>query len=262
MKRWLFSLLIILIAGFWGLPVFPEERAETLANYVDQVTGMEFVFVKGGCFRMGDVFGDGEEDERPVHEVCVSDFYMGKYEVTQAQWEKVMNENPSSDKTCGPNCPVESISYISAQKYIKRLNSLSGKEYRLPTEAEWEYAARSGGKEEKWSGTNDDATLKDYAWYNENAETRLHKVGLKKPNGLGIHDMSGNVIEWCLDGYQKDFYKKSPKKDPVATSLDNRYVLRGGSISDKNEVRTTKRFSDPADTVDGTYGFRLVLPVK
>jgi formylglycine-generating enzyme required for sulfatase activity len=112
---------------------------------------MPFVFVKGGCYQMGDTFGDGKSDEKPVHDVCVSDFYMGKYEVTQGQWKRIMGNNPSSFSGCGDNCPVENVSWKDVQDFISRLNRQSGKRYRLPTEAEWEYAARSGGKREKWA---------------------------------------------------------------------------------------------------------------
>lgn len=260
MKKIFLGLWIVLFTVSLGISTSAEE---VTANYVDPVTGMEFVFVYGGCFRMGDVFGSGEDDEKPVHEVCVSDFFIGKYEVTQAQWEQIMGNNPSSNKGCGKDCPVESVSYNMVQEYIKKLNSMTGKRYRLPTEAEWEYVARSGGRDEKWAGTNVEEEVKEYAWYSENAETVIHKVGLKKPNGLGIYDMSGNVIEWCLDGYQNDFYKHSQQKNPLAFSSNKKYVLRGGCYYDyKNDIRTMKRFSDYADVVDNGFGFRLVLPAK
>ncbi|TAN44631.1 MAG: formylglycine-generating enzyme family protein, partial [Nitrospirae bacterium] len=128
----------------------------------DAATGIEMVLVKGGCYQMGDTFGDGDSDEKPVHEVCVDDFYIGKFEVTQGQWQAVMGNNPSSFKNCGDNCPVESVSWNDVQEFISRLNkkvplSKGGTRglYRLPTEAEWEYAARSGGKREKYAGGDD-----------------------------------------------------------------------------------------------------------
>lgn len=126
------------------------------AAYKDSVTGIELVFVDGGCYLMGDTFGDGGANEKPVHEVCVDDFYIGKYEVTQGQWQAVMGSNPSFFKGCGTNCPVEQVSWDDAQEFISKLNSRSeSNKYRLPTEAEWEYAARSRGKSEKYSGSND-----------------------------------------------------------------------------------------------------------
>jgi formylglycine-generating enzyme required for sulfatase activity len=163
----------------------------------DPTTGMEFVAVPGGCFQMGDTFGDRESDEKPVHQVCVSDFSIGKYEVTQGQWKAVMDSNPSRFSSCGDNCPVESVSWDDAQQFIRRLNKQSSTSYRLPTEAEWEYAARSGGKREKYSGGND---VDAVAWYYGNS-AKTHSVGQKQPNGLGIFDMSGNVWEWCSDWF-------------------------------------------------------------
>lgn len=140
----------------------------------DPTTGMEFVYVDGGCYQMGDTFGDGESNEKPVHEVCVDDFYIGKYEVTQGQWKAIMRDNPLGDNPskfdeCGDNCPVESVSWNDAQAFINKLNNKTGKNYRLPTEAEWEYAAKSGGKSEKYSGGND---VDSVAWYKDNSEKK------------------------------------------------------------------------------------------
>src|SRR5579864_1868859 len=120
---------------------------------------MEMVLVKGGCFRMGDTFGDGADNERPVHEVCVKDFYLGKYPVTQLQWAGLMGLNPSKEPDCGMTCPVENVSWNDAQEFIAKMSRREGKPYRLPTEAEWEYAARSGGRNEKWAGTSDESAL-------------------------------------------------------------------------------------------------------
>lgn len=228
----------------------------------DHITGMEFIFVKGDCYKMGDIFGDGEPDENPVHEVCVSDFYLGKYEATQRQWEKVMNNNPSANINCGPDCPVENVSWNDINEYVKKLNIESGKRYRLPTEAEWEYAARSGGKEEKWAGNSDELKLGEFAWYNENSETVTHRVGTRKANNIGLHDMSGNVSEWCRDRYGEDYYKKSPKNNPLGPDAGDMRVLRGGSLEDNHSLRTTKRFNDAPGVTDGGYGFRLLLPAQ
>lgn len=230
----------------------------------DQLTGMEFVFIKGGCFEMGDTFGDGTEVEKPVHEVCVDDFYLGKYEVTQGQWEKVMGNNPSGFK--GMNNPVEQVSWNDVQQFIERLNSQSTRKYRLPTEAEWEYAARSGGKREKYSGTSQEADLGQYAWYlyRGNVELGTHPVGEKKPNGLGLHDMTGNVLEWCADWFDENYYKNSPRDNPRGPGGGESRVLRGGSwIHGPFGARATGRTKlDPAIGKINNCGFRLGSPAR
>jgi len=227
-----------------------------LASTVDETTGMQLVFVKGGCFQMGDNFGDGDGDEKPVHDVCVSNFYIGKYEVTQGQWEKVMGSNPSHFKNCGENCPVENVSWNDTQDFIRKLNSQSGKNYRLPTEAEWEYAARSGGRKEKYSGT--DSSLDDYAWYSSNSGSKTHTVGQMKPNGLGIYDMSGNVWEWCSDGYWFKYYGESPRDNPQAPDGSSYRVLRGGGweASARSSCAASRNRSIPVIR-NNNYGFRI-----
>lgn len=256
------GLFALLFFSAMSKTVRAESIPESLANYIDATTGMEFIFVKGGCFRMGDVFGDGEEDERPVHEVCLSDFYMGKYEVTQEQWERVMGSNPSSNQKCGPRCPVDSVSWFDIKDFIEKLNKMSKENYRLPTEAEWEYAARDGGLDMKWSGTNDEKAIGEYMWYNENSETMVHSVGKKKPNTLGLHDMSGNVTEWCLDWYDPKFYARSPRNNPSGPETGKEKVLRGGALEEKEYTRTVKRHHDSPDIRDGNYGFRIVKPIR
>jgi formylglycine-generating enzyme required for sulfatase activity len=226
----------------------------------DPYTGMEFVFVKGGCFEMGDTFGDGLEDERPVHEVCMDDFYLGKYEVTQRQWRTVMGSNPSFFKGFGDDCPVEGISWNDTQEFISRLNKRTGKRFRLPTEAEWEYAARSGGKREKYAGTSEEGELVDYAWYAHAGGGGTFPVGHKRPNGLRLYDMSGNVWEWCADWYAESYYRNSPKNNPKGPNSGRSRVLRGGSWSfDSRNVRASSRFRNIPS--DGNYfmGFRLAL---
>lgn len=242
-------------------PVVPATPGPV--TVVDPVTGMEFVFVKGGCYKMGDTFGAGGSDEKPVHDVCVSDFYLGKYEVTQSQWEKVLGNNPSTSKEIGPDYPVNSVSWQTIQEFIKSLNAKSGKQYRLPSEAEWEYAARSGGKEEKWAGTDDEASLDQYAWYDKNSSNSMHRIGLRKANGLGIHDMSGNVYEWCQDFYNESYYKGSPKNNPSGADHGETRVLRGGSyLYDAGVARAAKRRSDTPGDFVYDYGLRLLLPAQ
>ena len=183
--------------------------------------------LREGVLRWETSFDEGEDDENPVHEICVDDFYIGKYEVTQTEWSEIMRLR--SDINESGKYPVENVSWEDVHNYIMKLNEKTGKKYRLPTEAEWEYAARNGGKKERWAGTSDEAELKDYAWYEDNSDRMAHPVGQKKPNGLGIHDMCGNVWEWVFDGYDWQYYKSSPKENPNG-SLDGFYrVLRGGS---------------------------------
>ena len=227
---------------------------------------MEFVLVKGGCFQMGDTLGNGGSDEKPVHEVCVDDFTIGKYEVTQAQWEAVMGSNPSNFKQCGGNCPVEQVSWNDIQEFIKKLNATVGADsvrpeansirpYRLPTEAEWEYAARSGGKSEKYAGDND---LDSVAWYNSNAGSQTHPVGQKQSNGLGLYDMIGNVWEWCQDCYDDSYYKNSTKNNPQGELSGSYRVLRGGAWNnDATNERAAYRRRGTPGFGGSNYGFRL-----
>lgn len=235
-----------------------QSTADDRNVYTDPQTGMEFVFVKGGCFGMGDTFGEGNFDEQPVHSVCVDDFYIAKYEVTQRQWKEIMESIPKDLKNCD-NCPVARVSWNNTQEYIKKLSGRTGKSYRLPTEAEWEYAARSGGKEELYAGGND---LDSVAWHILNSGKKIHPVGQKKANGLGLYDMSGNVWEWVQDWYEKDYYKKGAKYNPRGAD-DGRYrVIRGGScVFDPRFVRTSLRNGDDPTNGSRDYGFRLLLPV-
>ena len=225
-------------------------------SFTDLTTGTEMIFVKGGCYQMGDTFGGGDADEKLVHEACVSDFYIGKYEVTQGQWREVIGSNPSHFSSCGDNCPVEKVSWNDAQDFISRLNSRSGKWYRLPTEAEWEYAARSGGKSEKYAGGADVDSL---AWYSINSGSKTHPVGQKQPNGLGLYDMSGNVWEWCADWHK--YYSQSPRDNPEGPSSGSYRVLRGGGwFNDDARTRAAFRNRNKPDDRDSGLGFRLALP--
>jgi formylglycine-generating enzyme required for sulfatase activity len=266
MKRMIDIVVILLVVYFVaGVQAADNMKKEGTKSAVakglkDAVSGMEFVSVKGGCFQMGD---NSVDNTYPVHEVCVNDFSIGKYEVTQGQWVKIMGKNPSENKACGDNCPVENVSWDMAQEFIGKLNKLSNKKYRMPTEAEWEYACRSGGKNEKYCGGDD---IDPIAWYYENSGNVTHPVGQKLPNGLGIYDMGGNVWEWVNDWYGQIFYWFSPKDNPVGPSSSWSYlngdkpvrVIRGGGYSDPILILASHRgASDPK--LGDAKGFRLVM---
>jgi formylglycine-generating enzyme required for sulfatase activity len=217
--------------------------------------------VKGGCFAMGDQAGDGGFDEKPVHGVCVDDFSLGTYEVTEAQWLAVMGSDAAPRISRGPDYPVSGVSWRQAGEFIKRLNALTGLKYRLPTEAEWEYAARSGGKQQTYAGTSDSKALAEFACGHESCDDTLLPVGSKKPNDLGIYDMSGNAWEWVQDRYDAYYYRQSPRNNPQGDPFGINRVLRGGSSSSTNgQLRTTYREYVAPDIRRDGIGFRLLLP--
>ncbi len=220
----------------------------------ESVTGMAFVWVPGGEFMMGSTAGDA--DEKPVHKVALSGFWMGKYEVTQGQWQQIMGNNPSGFKK-GNEFPVERVSWKDANAFIKKLNNRAGHTFTLPSEAQWEYAARSGGKNQKYSGGDD---VNRFAWYNKNSSNSTHKVGTKMSNDLGIHDMSGNVWEWCQDIYAKDAYKKHSSNNPIYAQSGSRRVYRGGSWGSylPADVRCANRDGNTPDYRNDYLGFRLL----
>ena len=259
MRFYLLALLllsIMLLPGCASLDKSAQKRIPPAA-----ATEIEVVLVKGGCFQMGDTFGTGRSDEQPVHGVCVDDFSIGRYEVTQAQWLAVMKINPASNIACGPECPIENVSWDEVQVFIKKLNEFTGKNYRLPYEAEWEYAARSGGSNELWAGTSDEAKLGEYAWFVDNSEEKTHPVGEKKPNSLGLYDMTGNVWEWCQDLHDAYYYKASPARNPQGPVNGTARVTRSGSWSSKSwELRATARGRIYPKNKNAGLGFRLVLP--
>jgi formylglycine-generating enzyme required for sulfatase activity len=224
-------------------------------------TFAELIYVKGGTFTMGCTSEQGDDcnnREKPTHRVTVSDFYIGKYEVTQAQWKSVMGSNPS--RFTGDNLPVEQVSWNDVQEFIRKLNAQTGKNYRLPTEAEWEYAARGGAQSRgyKYSGSN---TVGDVAWYGDNSGKATHPVGQKLPNGLGLYDMSGNVEEWCSDRYGD--YSSSSQTNPAGPSSGSsgsRRVVRGGSL--EGGVHVWHRDGGGPGLRDYSLGFRLASDSK
>ncbi|MBF0472734.1 MAG: SUMF1/EgtB/PvdO family nonheme iron enzyme [Nitrospirae bacterium] len=223
--------------------------------FTESITGIEMVLVKGGCYQMGDTFTNTQIEEKPVHEVCLDDFYIGRYEVTQGQWKKITGKNPSFYGNCGDNCPVENVSWNDVQDFIRELNKLTNSKYRLPSEAQWEYACRSGGKSEKYSGGN---LIDNFAWYNANSTGKIHPVGTKSPNGLNIFDMSGNVWEWVQDWYDPMAYSQHTRNNPVYDLVGSGRVVRGGGWSYSSDTtRCAYRFSYSPDVRYGV-GFRLI----
>ena len=258
-------------------------------DLVFTVNGASFVMkkVEGGTFWMGadngkrtrtvtkkGVFGSRERQEeyidssvrnydsetydyeQPVHSVTVSSFYMGETEVTQALWKAVMGTNPSHWE--GDNLPVERVSWDDCQEFIRKLNQLTGKDFRLPTEAEWEYAARGGKRSNgyKYAGSN---SLGSVAWYADNSDRKTHAVKGKSPNELGLYDMSGNVWEWCGDWYGN--YGSGSQTNPKGAGSGSRRVLRGGSwYYNAGRCRVSSRGRNDPGSGDFDYGFRLCLP--
>ncbi len=227
------------------------------ATHVDPVTGMPFVFVEGGRFDMGDLFGDGFPDELPVVPTKVGDFWIGRYPVTQGQWRKVMDYNPSMFKK-GDDYPLEMVSWDQAQDFIAKLNELTEGGYRLPREAEWEFAARDRGQKRKWAGTSDIEELVDFAWYDANSTFRTHPVGLKKPNALGLCDMSGGAHEWTHELYFTDAHAALASGAKIPETGGSHRSFRGGSWKRHAEgLRCSRRMGGLPDQGFGTYGLRL-----
>ena len=216
----------------------------------------KMVYVEGGDFTMGS--NGGEENEKPYHTVILHSFFIGQYEVTQREWMQVMKTNPSFFKGC-EDCPVEEATPEMVDAFIRKLNEITGKRYRLPTEAEWEYAA-AGGKQSKnyrYSGSD---SLLEVGWVKKNAEAKTHPVGMKKSNELNLFDMSGNVWELCSDWWDAAFYKKSKTENPRNDRKEILRVVRGGSWRSGEERCYNKaRNRNIHDHQKQNCGFRLVL---
>ena len=219
---------------------------------------IDMVKVEAGTFMMGATseMKDPYSDEKPVHQVTLTnDYYMGKYEVTQALWPAVMGSNPSNFK--GDNLPVETVNWNDCQEFISKLNSLTGRKFRLPTEAEWEYAAR-GGKKSRGYQYSGSRKISDVAWYEGNSRSKTHPVGRKQANELGIYDMSGNVWEWCSDWYGS--YSSSSQTNPMGSDSGAKRVRRGGSWCYIARIcRSSYRYGDAPDCRGLYLGLRLAL---
>ncbi len=243
---------------------------EILAEETFTVGGVSFKMIKveGGTFLMGAQNTDPTQDnydslavntefcsESPVHRVTLKDFYIGQYEVTQELWEAVLGSNPSHHQ--GKQSPVETVSWNECQTFISQLNSLTGRTFSLPTEAQWEYAARGGQKSRNttYSGSNN---LDEVAWHDDNAGRTTHNVGTKSPNELGLYDMTGNVSEWCQDYYGK--YPADSQTQPTGPDSGTNRVYRGGGTgSTPKYSRVSYRIADSPRLHSGTLGLRLVL---
>ena len=215
------------------------------------------VYVEGGTFTMGATSEQKkpDDDEKPTHRVSLSSFYIGKYEVTQALWKAVMGSNPSRFE--GDNLPVERVSWNDCQTFLRKLNAMTGKNFRLPTEAEWEFSARGGNLSRgyQYSGSK---KIDDVAWYRNNSGSKTHNVGTKAPNELGIYDMSGNVWEWCQDWYG-DYHGYS-QTNPTGPSSGSSRVFRGGSWNGRARFcRVACRNDFTPDYGGNALGFRLAL---
>ena len=236
----------------------PIANRDNISIPVKKGISIEMVRVEAGTFTMGATaeMEDPRDDEKPTHRVTLTNnYYFGKYEVTQALWKAVMGKKPSKFK--GDNLPVEQVSWDDCQKFISKLNRITGKTFRLPTEAEWEYAARGGNKSRgyQYSGSNN---LSDVAWYFYNSGVYPHAVGAKQPNELGIYDMSGNVMEWCQDGYGE--YNSSSQVNPTGANSGSYRVGRGGSWdNDAWSCRMSCRAGYTPDHHASNLGLRLVL---
>ncbi len=237
-------------------PSKPPKRPARRGPPTDITNAANFVLIEPGEFMMGSE--NASSAEKPVHLVRITrPFEMGKYEVTQAQWQAVMGSNPSHFKRCG-DCPVENVSWEDAQEFIQRLNAQGSRyTYRLPTEAEWEYACRAGS-------TGDYAgNLNAMAWYGENSGDKTHAVGTKRPNAWGLYDMHGNVWEWCQDWYGENYYSQSPSVDSQGPSTGSYRVTRGGGWDNGAlYCRSADRGWSAPDFRVYALGFRLVRTLR
>ena len=232
---------------------------ETITNSI----GMELVLIPAGSFRMG---GDkkleqAEDHETPRHIVKISKtFYMGKYEVTQSQWSEIMNNNPSEFKD--DIRPVERVSWNDVQEFIQKLNNKEETiKYSLPTEAEWEYAARAD-TESTYCFSGDIQILSQYAWYRKNSAGKTHPIGQLKPNAWGLYDVHGNVHEWCQDWFDRNYYSQSPSNSPLGPSSGLAKVSRGGDWGSEDwYCRCASRSLSSPDRRSNRLGFRLVRMV-
>lgn len=248
------------------LVVVVSLAAQNSRTYTVNGASFKMILVQGGSFIMGCTSEQGSScygDEKPTHSVTLSDFWMGETEVTQALWKAVMGSNPSDFK--GDNLPVDQVKWDDCQDFVRKLNNLmAGKissdwKFALPTEAQWEYAARGGKYKStyRYAGSNN---LDEVAWHPDNSSGKTHPVKSKRPNALGLYDMSGNVYEWCADWFDSDYYGVSPYGDPKGPSSGSGRVLRGGSeYNSADDCRVSHRGHHNTASTGSNFGFRIVL---
>jgi formylglycine-generating enzyme required for sulfatase activity len=215
--------------------------------------------IKGGSFVMGN--NKASLRDEVEHPVTINKILFSKYEVTQSQWETIMGYNPSINRGC-PTCPVENVSWEEVMKFIRKLNSVTGKRFRLPTEAEWEYVCKYGGQAEIETAGGREEYIKKTAWYFSNADKKTHPVGTMQPNAAGVFDMMGNVSEWCLDWYSESYYKEEYNQmNPEGPALGKEKVIRGGNYKDYVGDRFRPSFRNKRNPIEKSseLGFRLVL---
>lgn len=244
------------------IPAHPTEITNSI--------GMKMVLIPAGEFLMGSPDSDryGHDQEKPQHVVRITrPFYWGLFPVTQEQYERVTGGNPSRF-TGDPSRPVEQVSWEDASEFCRRLSALpeeeaAGHVYRLPTEAEWEYACRAGSTTRYYFGDSEES-IGDYAWWSENSERTTHPVGQKKPNAWGLHDLYGNVWEWCADWYGEDYYSQSPPSDPNGPSSGDMRVLRGGAfyVGNRASFGCACRYLNPPDVRYEYIGIRVARTVN
>lgn len=235
-------------------------REKGINTFTSPTLGAKFVLVPAGTFMMGSPGGEAgrDSDESPQHQVTIGHhFYMQTTEVTQGQWKRVMGNNPSHFSSCGDDCPVEQVSWEDVQGFIRKLNSMEGTgKYRLPTEAQWEYAARAGSATRFHAGNSDDDLL-HAGWLKTNSGSKTHQVGQKAPNSWGLYDMHGNVYEWVQDWFR--LYSAGSVTDSAGPSSGSKRVRRGGSWSSIAKFcRSANRDYFGPDQRSGLLGFRLL----
>ena len=270
-KRFAVLLTSSLICTFTALSY--TSRGQTIDPYktilLPDSTALEMVYIPAGTYMMGSPTDElsRHNDEGPLRKVTISKgFYLGKYELTQAQWKAITGSNPSVFRNVqqAEDHPVDNVSWNDAHDYIAKLNTLNLGAFRLPTEAEWEYACRAGTSTRYyWGADSSDQQVYNYAWAFPQSEGRSHPVGLKKPNAWNLYDMCGNVWEWCQD-WRTSSYSTSDTVDPTGTPVGTKKIYRGGSWFNKpSTLRSANRNGHPPDTGGGANsGFRLLMEIK